>query len=169
MHVIANDIKRGFEDHTQDRIKTSTVKTTKRALQLPEDEDCMQVSRGEKGKTVVMAPTKDIEEEVGKALLEEGLKTVRAAKDSRVDYALWKGKGGKDTQQGRAEKALDRVSRIMRLGGNLAMYVARAARIPSVTYGASITRMCDGMLAPVRAMMAKTRGKMGGRSTSARI
>ena len=169
IYLIADDIRVGFEDQSEDRLKTSTVKAAKRAIQLFEDEEGMQVSRGEQGKTAVMASTKTIEVEVGKALAQEGIKAVRAAKNLGVDYALRKGNAGNKTQQGRVMKALDRVGRIMRLGGKLAMYVARAALIPSVTYGASVTGMCDGMLATVRAMMAKTRGKMGGRSTSARL
>ncbi len=131
----------------------------------------MQVSRDsakEKGKTVALGSSTSVRRKLGKRMGRMGISTVRAAKNLGVDFALGR-LGARTVQLGRLAQAQAKTKRAARLGGRLGSLVVTGSAIPSVTYGAAATGMSDGVLASLRSLVAAAKGKLRGRSVSARL
>ncbi len=168
--VIADDVKIGVTGGEQ-QVADTMGDVTRRCIQLLEDGLHMQVSRDsakEKGKTVALGSSTSVRRKLGKRMGKMGISTVRAAKNLGVDFSLGR-LGVRTVQLGRLALAQARARRAARLGGRLGSLVVTGSAIPSVTYGVAATGMSDGVLASLRSLVAAAKGKMRGRSTSARL
>ena len=169
MFLVADDVRLGVQHHNEDVLIRKTDQIAKRAVQLLEGEEHMQVSRGVAGKTVALASTTKVKKGVGKRLKRSGIGMERATRNLGVDFTLHKGGRRMTIQTGRWIKAKLKTGRLKRVGGRAGMHIAATTVTTSITYGTTICGMTDGLLAALRTFVARTRGKLAGRSTTARL
>ena len=169
MFLIADDLRLGVQHQDEEVLIRTTDKVTKRAIELMEHEQHMEISRGQGGKTVALASNTKVRRGIGKRLKRSGIGVEKNTRNLGVDCALHKGGRKMTIQQGRLVKVKAKEGRLRRIGGRAGLQVGVTAFSASVTYGTTTTGMTDGMLAALRTMIARSRGKLAGRSTSARL
>ena len=157
------------EEEVQKRLAAATTECI-RAM-----EDCMhmKVSRNRvgfnKGKTVALASSDRLRTLLKTKLGRMGIGICKSTRNLGVDFGVGRGKVKKKIQKTRWEGAKDKFERVLRLGGRAAPRVASSGLVPSICYGAEVTGVTDGMLKGWRTMIARSLGKLGGRSVSARL
>ena len=134
-----------------------------------EHEQHMQVSRGKGGKTVALASTTKVRRGIGKRLKRSGIGVAQNTRNLGGDFTPHKGGRRMTIQSGRWVKAKAKEGRVRRIGDRAGLQFGASAFTASVTYGTTASGMTDGMLKALRTMIARSRGKLAGRSTSARL
>ena len=95
----------------------------------------------------------------------------RKVRNLGVDYSA----GGRVSRaanvvrQGRVLKMKGRFGRAMRLGHGVATSVTRVALVPFALYGVAVHGVNEQQLANLRSVAARARGRMCGRSVTARL
>ena len=169
MYVVADDVRLGFHHHDEDKLARITGEATDRAVQLLEDEEHMEVSRGQGGKTIALTSNAKLSKYVGGKVRRKGIVMKKEARNLGVAFTLRKGGKRRVIQKKRWLTVKERWPRAKRVGGRAGGRVAATGFAPSVTYGVNVTGMTDGLLASLRALIGQARGSCRGRSTSARL
>ena len=167
--LIADDVRLGMQDHSETKLAKNMEAATERAIQLLEEEEHMQVSRGPGGKTVALCSSTGLRRKVGARLVKKGITMEKATRNLGVDFALGKGNKKRLIQRKRWQIVQRREVRVRRVGGRAGARVAVTGHISSMTYGVDATGMSDGMLAALRSYVSRARGRCKGRSTTARL
>ena len=169
MYVIADDVKLGLHDDNEERLARRMEAATHERIRLAEEDEHMQVSRGEGGNTVALGSTRVLRQKLGRKLAIKGIKIKEEVSNLGVGFALHK-KGKRNLMQTKRWRTTrGRMGRIGRLGGRGGARVAAMSVTPSVAYGAETTGMNDGLLSSLRSFVAHAHGKCRRRSVSARL
>ena len=91
MYLIADDIRLGMHAREQEQLVRETVRVTDRAIQLLEEKEYMEVSKGEGGKTVALGSTKKVRGSLTAKLGKRGHKD--RGRDAQLGGGLHAGEG----------------------------------------------------------------------------
>ena len=91
MFVVADDVRLGFQHRDEENLAVNTLKATERSVQLLEEDEHMEVSRGAGGKTIALASTSALRNRVRGRLGRAGIVMRKESKNLGVDLALHKG------------------------------------------------------------------------------
>ena len=75
LYVVADDLRLGMQHKDEHILAARTTTATQKAIELLEDEEHMQVSRGEGGKTIAMASTTSLHKRMGVPMKRKGIST----------------------------------------------------------------------------------------------
>jgi hypothetical protein len=169
--VIADDIKLTVHGQ-EDQAAAELTRVTSRCIEMLEDDLHMQVSRDTPvaaGKTVGVASTRRLRTMLKSTLARMGVRVKATVKNLGVGDAAGRSTGIRAVQGKRWLQVQARRRRTIALGKTAAPRVFQAGAVRSIAYGASSTGVTDEVLGGMRPLAARTFGRMGGRSTTARL
>ncbi|CAK0805345.1 unnamed protein product, partial [Prorocentrum cordatum] len=127
----------------------------------------MVVSKGEQGKTVTLASTTPLQDELTKRIRPLGVRMAKEEKHLGVTTAAGRRRrvGASSKRALKFAARRDRIARVRRAGGPAAKIV-RQAKVPSLLYGVQVMGMADTKLGELRQSVATSlQGNTKGRST----
>ena len=172
-YMVADDITITMEGQ-EDRVAQDLDKVTGECIRYWEEGMGMKVSRnqeGKEGKSIGIASSAKVRRGLARLLGKRRINVKRKVRNLGVDYSA----GGKVSRaanvvrQGRVLKMKGRFGRALRMGHGVATSVTRVAFVPSVLYGVAVHGVNEQQLTNLRSMAARARGRMGGRSVTARL